>query len=555
MLPRHVALLFLLVVLGRSDFASAAEPENAGDEEALRAAHVALDGPALLAFLRDRTLDEETYEEIEALIAQLGSESFRLRESATVKLSSAPPAAAALLREATRHADLEIRWRARQTLADVERRDTSPDVTAAAVRLLGRRPSAETAEVLLAYAPFAGEEDIADAVSLALASVARRNEASQTLLIEALTDEQTARRGVAGAALCRAGCREQLPAVRRLLRDPDPHVRRRIASALLELREKSAVAVLIALLAELPREEAEGVESLLLMLAGETAPTGSLDDSDSRRAYRAAWVAWWERRGDALDLGKIDWSCRWLGHTVVAAFDTTPQAGSVLELDNQGRTRWKIQGLRCPLHAQVIDERRVLITEYSQGQVTERNHEGEILRRINVPDLPLEARRLPNGNTFIVTRSHVLEVDRSGKEVWKVSPARSMIVAACPLRGGQLAVCYRTGELARLDRTGKVIASARIARRFLPNGMHLHALPNGHVLIPQYYENTVAEYDREGREVWSASFPQPTSVQRLPNGHTLVVSYTSNVLVELDGKGREVKSQRCEGRLMSALRR
>jgi hypothetical protein len=83
----------------------------------------------------------------------------------------------------------------------------------------------------------------------------------------------------------------------------------------------------------------------------------------------------------------------------------------------------------------------------------------------------------------------------------------------------------------------------------------MEALPNGHVLVPLYYESKVAEYDAEGREVWSVSFPRPTSVQRLPNGHTLVAGYSSNALVEIDRQGREVKSQRCEGRILSAHRR
>jgi HEAT repeat protein len=555
MLPRHVALLALLVLLRLSHPASAAESSDiAADEETLRAAHVAPDGSALLAFFRERTLDEETQAEIEALIGQLGSESFRLREKATAKLRSASLAAATLLRQASRHADLEVRWRARQALSAVERRDAPPEVTAAAVRLLGRRPSAETTEVLLDYVPFAAQEDIADAVSLALISAARRDEESQALLTDALADEQPARRGAAGAALCRAGCRAQLPAVRRLLRDTNPHVRRRVASALLEAREKIAVPVLIDLLAELPREEAEQVESLLFVLAGENAPVGRLDD-DTRRRYRAAWAAWWENEGDELDLTGIDLAHRWLGRTVVVAFTTAPQTGCVLELDALGRTRWKIEGLTCPIDAQAIDERRVLVTEYGQGQVTERNHKGEVLRRIAAPDMVLEARRLANGNTFLVTRSQILEVDRDGKEVWKVTPDGSSIAAACLLRGGQTAVCYRSGELTRLDRTGKVLASVRIARRFRTYGTHLHALPNGHVLVPHYYENKVAEYDGDGREVWSASYPRPTSAQRLPNGHTLVAGYFSNVLMELDGKGREVKSQRCEGSLMSALRR
>ncbi|HEY7308470.1 MAG TPA: HEAT repeat domain-containing protein [Gemmataceae bacterium] len=557
MLPRHLALFAVVVGFAWFDSAAGAEPESAEDEEVVRAAHVSTERSALLTFFRARTLDEEAEAEIEALIAQLGSESFRVRERATAKLAAGSAAAAALLRQATRHTDEEIRWRAREALTAIERREVPPDVAAPAVRLLGRRPSAETTEVLLAYAPFAAQDEITDAVCLALTSAARHDEESQALLADALDDEHPARRGVAGSALCRAGCREQLVAVRRLLRDPDPLVRQRVASALLEGGEKSAVPVLIALLGELPHEEASQAESLLMRLAGEDAPSGDLDDKAARRAYRDAWLDWWRRRGDGLKLGNIDLSRRWWDRTLIVTFLRRPRAACIVELNARGRTRWSIANLQSPTDARAIDERRVLIAEYALGQVTERNHKGEILRQIAVPDRPLEARRLSNGNTFIVTPLRVVEVDRNGKEIWGITPnpPRGMISAACPLRGGQVAICYGTGELVRLDRAGKVLNSTRIARAFRPSAVHMEALPNGHVLVPLYYESKVGEYDSEGKEVWSASFPRPTSVQRLPNGHTLVGGYTDNVLVEIDSKGREVKRQNCEGRVLSAHRR
>jgi HEAT repeat protein len=556
MLPRHLALFSVVVAFAWFDSAAGAEPETTEDEEVLRAAHVSTERSALLTFFRHRTLDEEAEAEIEAMIAQLASESFRVRERATAKLAAGSAAAAALLRQATRHTDPEVRWRAREALTAIERREVQPDVAAAAVRLLGRRPSAETTEVLLAYAPFAAEDEITDAVCLALTSAARHEEESRALLAEALEDEQPVRRGVAGSALCRAGCREQLVAVRRLLRDPDPLVRQRVASALLEVGEKSAVPVLIALLVELPHEEASQAESLLMRLAGEDAPSGDLDDKVARRAYRDAWLDWWQRRGDGLKLANIDLSRRWWDRTLIVTFLRRPRAACIVELDARGRTRWCIANLQSPTDARAIDERRVLIAEYTLGQVTERNHKGEILRQIAVPDLPLEARRLSNGNTFIVTRQRVVEVDRNGKEVWGITPnPNGMISTACPLRGGQVAVCYRTGELVRLDRTGKVRNSSHIAQAFRPSAVHMEALPNGHLLVPLYYESKVGEYDSEGKEIWSASFPRPTSVQRLPNGHTLVGGYTANVLVEIDSKGREVKRQNCEGRVLSAHRR
>jgi hypothetical protein len=106
--------------------------------------------------------------------------------------------------------------------------------------------------------------------------------------------------------------------------------------------------------------------------------------------------------------------------------------------------------------------------------------------------------------------------------------------------------------MVRVDRAGKELASFRVGHIFRPYGTHSEGLPNGHILVPLYNDNKIVEFDKTGREVWSASYARPGSAQRLPNGRTLVAGYMGNVIAELDKNGREVKTTRCEGPLMSA---
>lgn len=561
MQPRYVALVCLLVLTGICGWAAGAEADDDADEQTLRRAGLPAESPSLLALFRKRTPDADSQARIKSLIAQLGSDLFSEREEASEGLTECGVAAVGLLRQATHHDDLEIRRRARDALALIEQNDLSADVLIAALHILGRRKPARLVEVLLDYAPHAADADITEELSLALSSAAildQRNDGSTSgadpRLLRALTDKSPIKRGLAGAALGRGGCRKQLAAVRRLLRDPDFQVRRRVALALLETRDKSAVPVLIELLADLPLDQAEHIESMLLQLAGDKAPKGSLD---SRGKYRDAWAEWWKQLGDGFDMTKVALSPRWRGYVLAVCMITmrgrgVRSSGCLVEFDALGHSRWQIKGLFYPVDAQVLDEKRVLVTEYSPGQVTERNHKGDILRRINVPDFPLEARRLPNGNTLITTRSRVFEVDRNDKEVWTTNGNHGdMIVAACLLRGGEIGICYRRGEFVRMDKNGKTLDSFRVGRMFRPNGTHIQGLPNGHVLVPSFYDNKIVEFDKSGREVWSASYARPMSAQRLPNGRTLVAGYGSNVFVELDKHGREVRSHRCDAPLMS----
>jgi HEAT repeat protein len=540
--------------LGLSARAAGADAESAADEELLRAANIPTDGQGLLAFFRKRTPDSETRARIETLITQLGSPAFAQREKAGEELVSFGPRAAALLRQATRQADLEVRWRAREALLRIER-EVDPAARVAAARLLGRRNPAETAEVLLAYLPSAEDDAVAEEACFALVAAAVRDGETEPVLVRALAEKSAVKRGAAAAALCRAGCREQLPAVRRLLRDPEPLVRRQVALALVEAREKDAVPVLIALLTELSPNEAGRVEEILLQLAADKAPRGGLDgDGAARRQYRQAWEEWWTRHGRGVDLAQAAGLGRPLGYFLIAQLNPGGD-GRVQEIDRRGNTRWQIEGVQYPIDVQAIDSERILIAEYSARRVTERNHKGEVLWQTPVAGMPVSARRLANGHTFIATRGRAYEVDRAGTEIWAVETERTLI-AACPLRDGGFAVVCSTGEFQRLDRKGEVLKSFRVAG-FMRNSMgtHIQVLPNGHVLVPLYTANCVVEYDGDGKQVWSVPAFRPTCVLRLANGHTLLSSRMSNLVAEVDRKGREVWSFRCEGRAMRVQQR
>ena len=76
----------------------------------------------------------------------------------------------------------------------------------------------------------------------------------------------------------------------------------------------------------------------------------------------------------------------------------------------------------------------------------------------------------------------------------------------------------------------------------------LEVLPNGRVLIPQYNNNKVVEYDPEGKVVWEASVSQPLAAIRLANGNTLVSSYGTFQLQELDRSGKVVWEHKTGGR-------
>jgi hypothetical protein len=198
----------------------------------------------------------------------------------------------------------------------------------------------------------------------------------------------------------------------------------------------------------------------------------------------------------------------------------------------------------------VLSRNRVLVAEYNASQVTERNLKNEILWKKAVP-YPMSCRRLTNGNTFIVSRNEITEVDRGGRAVASIKRNMSDISGAEKMRDGQIVMVSNQGFVARLDASGKEL------KRFnLPNGVgtnYVDITPKGHVIIPQQWNNKIHEYDPDGKQVWEGGIQQPMSATRLHNGNTLVASqWWPYKIYELDKAGKvvwEFQTQNYAGRV------
>ncbi|HXG12586.1 MAG TPA: HEAT repeat domain-containing protein [Gemmataceae bacterium] len=497
------------------------------------------DGPLLLEEFRKRTPSDADREKIAGLIRQLDDPSPAAREQAVAELLTMGSAAVPLLRRAANDSGFRARDRARQCLQLLERERSAP-LPAAAARLLALHRPAGAVAALLAYLPSVEDESMAGEIQAALAALAYQDGKPDPALVNALEDQVAERRAAAAEALCRGGATEQRQAVRRLLHDPEPTVRLRVALALAHARDRQAVPVLISLLAELPPELGVQVESCLRSLAGDQAPDILLGgEGGSPEKCRDAWAAWWNEHGHSIDLARLDAAQRLLGYTlVVEQYSQARRGGRVAEIDAAGKLRWEILGLQNPSDAQVVPGERVLIVEQGISQVSERDLKGNIIWQKQI-NLPLAAERLPNGNTFLAGRGLLLEVDRNGKEVFSYSRPGNDIMAAHKRPDGQIALLTYSWTYIRLDARGKEVKSFRIGPfPFYTNGIHF--LPNDRVLVPEYNANRVAEYNAEGKRVWEAAVPMPSSVQRLPNGNTLVSSAAGQRIVELNRAGKVV---------------
>ena len=498
----------------------------------------AIDDASLLAELQRRTLGDADREEVLRLIRQLGEDDPTVREKASAVLLARGAAVAPLLHQAQDEANPAVRLYAAQALRILEAAG-GDSLPAAVLRLLAVRKPAGTAAALLAYLPFAENRTLAEEAQTALQAVAFPEGKPDAVVVKALSDKLGVRRAASAEVLCRAGPGEQRAAIHGLLKDPEPAVRLRTALALAGAKDKTGIPVLIALLGELPPEQAWPAEEYLASLAGEQAPSATGSDPESRAKYRDAWAAWWEQHGDALDLTHQDQFHRLLGYTLVLEqFDHNKRASRLVEVDAAGKVRLEVDGLQYAWDAQILPGDRVLAAEQMAGRVTERDAKGNILWQKNVSQ-PFTCERLRNGHTFIGARGQLLEVDREGKEVVTYNRPNNDIASAHRLRSGQMVFVTYGGSYVRVDGAGKEVKEIRVP--FATNMVNqVEFLPNEHLLVALYNSNKVAEYDLDGKVVWEAAVPAPSSATRLPNGNTLVVSVGNQKVLELNRAGQAV---------------
>jgi hypothetical protein len=302
---------------------------------------------------------------------------------------------------------------------------------------------------------------------------------------------------------------------------------------------------------------ASQAEDLLCRVAGEKSPAVSVGygpDAERKKA-RAAWETWYKAEGSKLDLAKLDLEKRQLGLTLCIAWDSEKvNAGRVFELDTAGRERWTVNNVSHPVDGHMIRGDRVLIAEQTGMRVTERDLKGNVLWEHKVSDNLVSCRRLPNGNTWIVTYSHITEVTPDNKTVLDLTVKRPWISHAARLRNGNIGYMNYSGDLVEIDTKGNEVRTLKID----PGSAGLvkfEQLPNGNFLVPQQKQGKVQEMTPDGKVVWSFDMAMASSATRLPNGNVLIASYSGRKVVEVNRAGKVVWEKSPGAGLLNAHRR
>jgi HEAT repeat protein len=566
-----VACLMLAVPLSvRSDTPvtgpTAAEDKADPDEILLRQAQIGTDAASLVRFFTSVSRVDVEPQRLEELIRQLGSRSFGQRDRAVNELIAVGRPALIPLRRALASRDPEVVRLAQTCIREIDRPEPREGVPAAAVRLLLRLRPPETVPALLRYLPYAAPEWVQEEIYYALNAFTVKQGKVDPALVAALTNVAPTRRAVAACIVGWRGDADQRAAVRKLLADPDPMVRLRAAQGLLAAGDKAAVPILITLLNEPSAEVSWQAEELLHWIAGEEAPDDIVGAASAheRQTCRSAWEGWWARRGRQLDFRVLEQAPRRPGlYLVCESFgDDDKREARVWLCGCDGKPRWQVRDLRCPIDAHLLPGNRILIVEYypvSRGEpgiVGERDLTGKLLWHTEMHDVQ-SCERLANGNTFILSTHGVAEVTPKGHKVYDRSlsePEKGKVGnrSCCSrrLRNGHVLCADPRSDgpeyLVEVD----PVSGQDVRKIRLPPRLEQYADPvvtevcgRNHYLFQQDY-SLIREFEATGKVVWQYKVKGPAGFMRLRNGNTfgcaIVCNPTVNRFIEVNPAGQLV---------------
>ena len=533
-------VFWLIPLIGFISAARAEEPdpELVHAVSTLREAKIDTSGSALIRFFKERTLTADDRSRLSDAVRRLGDDDFETREKASDELLRAGRKALPFLRPAQNDMDPERARRVALCLLEIESGAELTRIVAVARVLTERRPDGASS-ALLAYLPGAEDEEVEEALMRALLAVGMKDGRADESLIKALMDKEPLRRAAAAYVLGRADPGHRA-SVRRLFADPEARVRFEAGIALVRAGDKEAVPVLVRLLGEGPMPLGWRVQEILSRIAGDKGPALTLADEEpvKRAKVADAWRAWWKAAAAETDLGKINLDEALRGINVICE-EGVGGVGRVWACRADGKPIWEIKNVMA-WDVQLLPNGHVLIGEHNAHQVTERNLQGDIVWKKTVDNQISTCRRLPNGNTFIGTFNEILEVDPKGTTVYSYKdPAAGLIARAHRLRNGHLLFACGGDRIVELDAQFKEIRRLKV----VANGdswISVEPLPGDRFLVAPYGASKVTELDASGKVRLEFNSPQPMSAVRLPNGNTLVSCDREHAIVEYDRAGKEV---------------
>ena len=345
-------------------------------------------------------------------IADLGSESYRIRENAESRLYSIPILPEKYRDLARNGSDPEIQFRL--TAIFKNRQNRVDKLLIAAIKTAANAKLDSTLDDLLFLYESTTDVIVARELRSAILSVTRLEQ--QNKMINLVHSERKEMRLLGANVLCKLNVSELSEKLSPLLNDREDSVRFDVARWLIEREYKVALKTFCELITSPSTSIGFRSERVLSAVTGEDFGRVSFSMPKQNSQLQAKWLSWCDGNADSIRLrlplkaiGKMN------GHTLIAI-----NQNLVIELNAEQKEVNRISVDKV-LGAEMTIDGNYLLFSYQLQWVREVTRKGEIVWQINGPKFN-NAMALLNGNVLVTigTENLVREIDpRTKKTVWE----------------------------------------------------------------------------------------------------------------------------------------
>ena len=484
---RLAALLFLALATARG-----ADP----DEATLARSGIEPTRDSIAEYLRSIQPTETQRRHIDQLVEQLASPRTSVRDFAVQELLEYGVAASDALRRATEHDEPGVRYKALRLL-EVADRDRTAETLYSVFRVTRAREIVGLAPEIVAAMPIAVDEHVRREARAALLVTARPEDLA--LLLRTAAEGEPHARMACFAAIRRLGGDSARRVLREATRSESTRIRFAAAFELANMGDSDALPVLVGLLEAEDEWIRFRADAVLRAIAGQSVGFSAGAPVAKRAAATRLWRDWVKAEGKrAKWVVPLKWFTSSRGRTLVATYTNN----KVHEIDDQGNLMWTVSDIRTPWAVRGLADGHRLLSSYTDNVVYEYDAAGKrIWQSDRLPANITGLDRLANGNVIVAISSgehQLLEIARN-KSIAARVPLKARPVAVRALPNGNLLVTFHDqGSVAEVDRKGREVWRVDNLKR----PYSADRLPSGNVLVACYVGRRIVEFDRDGAVVW-----------------------------------------------------
>jgi len=491
-------------------------------------------------------------------VADLGNESFEVREQASRELLKLNNLAIFELKKATKSKDIEVAKRASDCLEQISPHE-SIALKTAIIRLLGKSNPELVFEYFIKIADtpeldLLTSEALLDAFSITIKS-------NPTLLqkLEDFSLTKDIKSRILIARVLAIGNPNGI-AFRKLSTDDQAIVKANALLALLQEKDKKAIGLLITLLPELKTNQFMPIAGLLNELIQDQASEKELGkEKPSAVELQKLFASAWNGKNASTNLNTYTFN-QLQPKRILASLAEPNLSGKICSLNPDGSVSELFRTNSYADLACAINHTLFFLMERSRGHVII-NNIGEIYERSDplISTFGLDTDGL--GTKFILNRKNLLVLDYTNKIIESIE-VNNDCLAGTRLINGDYAIVFKDKSLIILDGKNLKKEKTKISLGVIEPtrtilGYQIQGTRSGSILIPEFGGKAINEYDQTGKLIKTINLNISTGTSPIygatltmnSNGNFLIGTRLGQTVTELNLEGKEIRNWALESKL------